>query len=91
MEEFSRSPKPLVTTEQLAPGSVRLSHFSPELFTEFRQIGLHSHTGTRSRKVRTVDLDGAYGKDGFIMYSNDGTKRYRITIDNTGTLISTLI
>lgn len=91
MAEFSRSPKPLVTGDQLAPGSVDLSHLSPTLFAEIRQVALHSHTGTRSRKIKTSDLDGPHGKDGFIMYSNDGTKKYRITIDNTGTLISTLL
>jgi len=61
------------------------------LFAEIQKVGLHNHTGTGSRRVRFDTLEGAYGKNGFIMYSNDGTKRYRIQINNSGTLTATEI
>lgn len=91
IEEFAHSPKPLTSGDQIAPGSIELGHLSPGLFSEFRQLSLHSHTGVKSRKIKLSDLEGAFRKEGFILYSNDGTKRYRITIDSSGTLISTEI
>lgn len=80
---FSSSPKALTTSEQIGSGQIELRHLSPSLFTEFRQIGLHNHTGTKSRKVNIRNLEGYFDKEGFIMYSSDATKRYQVTIDSS--------
>lgn len=87
--EFKSSPKTVTTSDQIGPGQIKLFHLSEELFSEIRKISLHSHTGSGSRKVNLRDLEGAFGKDGFILYSNDGSKRYRIQINNSGTLTAT--
>lgn len=88
-ETFSKGPKNLTKSEDIGNGQIELRHLSSALFTEIKKTGTHNHSGIGSRKVRHSDLEGAYGKSGFIMYSNDGTKRYAITIDNSGTLIAT--
>jgi hypothetical protein len=86
---FSTSPKNLTKAEDVGPGQIELRHLAASLFAEIQKIGLHNHSGTGSRRVKTQDLEGAYGKNGFLLYSNDGTKRYRIQIDNSGTLTAT--
>ena len=89
--EFKESPKSLITSEQIGKGQIQLFHLAASLFAEIQKIGLHNHSGVGSRKIEISNLNGAFGKTGFVMYSNDGTKRYRITIDNTGTLQATEI
>ena len=86
---FSESPKNLTKAEDIGNGQIELRHLSPSLFAEIQKIGLHNHTGVGSRKVRQDMLEGSYGKNGFLLYSEDGTKRYRITIDNSGVLQAT--
>lgn len=86
---FSTAPKNLTKAEDVGNGQIELRHLAPSLFAEIQKVGLHNHSGTGSRRIKTADLEGPYGKNGFIMYSNDGTKRYRIQIDNSGTLTST--
>lgn len=88
---FATSPKALTKNEDIGPGQIALRHLDPALFAEIQRVGLHNHSGTGSRKVKLQDLEGAWGKDGFIMYSVDGTKRYRIKIGNDGVLTSTEI
>ena len=88
---FSTSPKALTKAEDIGNGQIELRHLAPSLFAEIQKVGLHSHTGTGSRRVRFDNLEGAYGKNGFIMYSTDATKRYRIQINNSGTLTATEI
>ena len=68
-----------------------MRHLSPALFAEIQRVGLHSHSGTGSRRIKAQDLEGAFGKNGFLMYSSDGTKRYKIQIGNDGVLTSTEI
>lgn len=82
--EFKSSPKAPVTSDQIGRGQVKAEHLDPGLFAELKAIGLHNHSGTRSRRVKLQDLEGAFGINGFFMYSSDGTKRYRVTI-NSGT------
>ena len=86
---FSGSPKNVTKSEDIGSGQIELRHLSPALFSEIQKIGLHNHSGVGSRKIKHDDLEGAYGKNGFLLYSNDGTKRYRIQIDNSGTLTAT--
>lgn len=80
---FSNSPKALTTSDQIGSGQIELRHLSPSLFTEFRQIALHNHSGTKSRKIDISNLEGSFKKDGFIIWSSDGTKRYQVTVDSS--------
>jgi hypothetical protein len=50
-----------------------------ELFSEIRSVGLHAHTGSKSRKINMRNLEGSFGINGFYMYDTAGT-RYHITI-----------
>jgi len=88
---FANSPKPLTKGEDVGQGQIDLRHLSPSLFAEIQKIGLHNHSGVGSRKIKLADLEGGFGKNGFIMYSEDATKRYKITIDNSGVLQATEI
>lgn len=88
---FAGSPKNVTKAEDIGNGQIELRHLAPSLYAEIQKIGLHNHSGVGSRKIKHDDLEGAYGKNGFILYSDDGTKRYRITINNSGTLIATEI
>lgn len=82
-QDFKESPKSLITSEQIGKGQIKLEHFDPGLFAEIRSVALHAHTGTKSRQIRLQDLTGAFGVNGFYMYSSDGTKRYKITINSS--------
>lgn len=81
---FASAGKELTRSEQIGPGQVELRHLSPALFSEIRQIALHNHTGVKSRKINLKNLTGAFGVNGFYIYSSDGTKRYKVTV-NSGT------
>lgn len=81
-QEFTRPGKDLTTGDQIASGAIELRHFSAALFSEFRQIQLHPHTGVKSVRVKLQDLDGYFPKSGFVMYSSDGAEKYRVTIDS---------
>jgi len=81
---FKEAPKELTKSEQIGDGQVELRHLSAALFTEFRQLNLHTHTGVRSRRLNIKYLEGAFPITGFLMYSSDGTKKYKVTI-NSGT------
>lgn len=76
---FKEAPKALITSDQIGKGQVQLVHLDPALFAEIRGIALHSHTGTKSRRVNLRNLEGSFGPDGFYMYDTAGT-RYHITI-----------
>lgn len=86
---FATSGKAVTKSEDIGNGQIELRHFSPALFAELQKVGLHNHSGVGSRKIKHEDLEGSYGKNGFILFSNDGTKRYRIQINNSGTLTAT--
>ena len=89
---FKSSPKALTTGDQIGDGQIELRHLAPSLFSELRQVSLHTHSGVKSRRVKYSDIDGYIGKDGFIMYSDTGAKKYRVRIDNaTGNLYTTEI
>ncbi len=81
---FKESGKDLIKSGDIGPGQVELHHLSASLFTELRQVNLHSHTGVRSRRIKLKDLTGAFNRGGFYMWSSDATKRYQVTI-NSGT------
>jgi len=87
--DFAGSPKALIRSEDIGPGQIDLAHLSPELFSAIRQITLHSHTGTKSKRIEIADLTGAFPKTGFVLYSSDGTKKWRMTVDNTGAWVAT--
>ncbi len=77
--ELKSAPKALTTGDQIANGAIELRHLAPSLFSEIQKQGLHSHTGSGSRKVKITDLGGAFGSGGFYMYDTSGT-RYHVTI-----------
>lgn len=81
---FATAGKEVTKSEDIGPGQIKLHHLSPSLFAEFRTINTHSHTGSKSIRIDLKNLTGAFGKQGFYMYSSDGTKRYNVTI-NSGT------
>lgn len=85
---FKSSPKALVTSDQIGNGQVRSEHLDPGLFQEIKSIGLHNHSGTKSRRVKLQDLEGAFGTTGFYMYSTTGV-RYHVTIDAGGAFVLT--
>jgi len=80
--EQKSSPKSLVSTDQIGNGQVELRHLAPSLYLEIRNVSLHSHTGTKSRKISYKNLEGDIGASGFYMWSSDATKRYHVTIDS---------
>jgi hypothetical protein len=87
-QTFSGSPKALVKSEDIGNGQININHLSPALYTEFRKIGLHSHSGQGSRRIELSSLTGAFGSVGFYMYSDDGTL-WQVTIANDGTVTTT--
>lgn len=86
--EFVRPGKNLTTGDQIAAGTIELRHLAPGLFAEFRQIALHGHTGVKSRKIQAADLDGAYGSNGILIKSPNGSF-WRIKVDNSGNVTAT--
>lgn len=76
---FKSSGKAPVTGDQIGDGQIQARHLDPGLFSQLQTIGLHNHSGTKSRRVKTADLDGAFGTGGFYMYDTAGT-RYRVVI-----------
>ena len=85
---FAYSGKSLVKSEDIGPGQIVLSHLSPALFTEFKKIGLHAHSGQGSVRIKLSDLTGAFGVNGFYMTSADGSK-WKITVSDAGALVVT--
>lgn len=79
---FKSSPKAVTTGDSIGNGEISLRHLDPGLFAEIRSIALHNHKGSKSRRIDLSDLQGAFGINGFFMYSSDGTKRYQVTIDS---------
>lgn len=87
---FATAPKALVTSEQIGRGQIKIEHLDPALFTELKNVALHSHTGSRSRKISYQNLTGYIPPTGFLMFSSDGTKKYTVTIDSgTGAFVLT--
>jgi hypothetical protein len=76
------SAKEIITGDQIGNGEIKLNHLDPALFQEIRGVQLHNHSGAKSRRIRLEFTEGAFGVNGFYMYSSDGTKRYKITIDS---------
>jgi hypothetical protein len=84
-------PKDQIDGGSLAEGEVDFNHLAPALFSEIRNIQLHQHTGTGSSRLKLQNIDGYFPRAGFVMYSDDGTKRFAITINNAGVLAATPI
>ena len=80
--EFKSAGKAPVTGDQIGPGQITLAHLDSGLFSEIRNIALHSHTGAKSRRINLKDLEGTIGPMGFQMHSSDGTKKYQVTINS---------
>lgn len=85
---FKASPKNVITSTDIGPGQIQLSHLDPGLFGEIKNIGLHNHSGTKSRRINIRNLEGEFGTDGFYMYSVTGV-RYHVTIDAGGAFVLT--
>jgi len=83
-QKFAFTPKAVTSGEDVGHGEINFFHLSPPLFTAIRNVELHSHSGIGSRRINLKDLYGAFTKDGFLIYSSDGTKRYKVTV-NSGT------
>lgn len=91
-KKFAFTPKQPTTGSSVGEGEIDFVHLAPALFTEIRNIQLHTHSGVGSRKVKIQDLEGYFPVSGFIMYSSDGTKRYQVTIDSgTGAFVLTQV
>jgi hypothetical protein len=89
-KKFGFTPKETIQGSGIGEGEVDFQHLSPSLFSEVRNIQLHSHTGVGSSRVRIQDLTGYFPSSGFVMYSSDGTKKYIVTIDSaTGAFVLT--
>lgn len=87
---FKSAPKSLTTSDDIGAGQIKLEHLDPALFAELRNIALHSHSGVGSRKIDLINTTGSFGINGFYMYSSDGTKRYKVTINSaTGAFVLT--
>lgn len=78
-DTFKSNSKAPITGDQIGEGQITLAHFDPGLFSEIRNIALHSHTGSKSRRINLKDVEGAIGPTGFFMYDASGNK-YRVTI-----------
>lgn len=83
--EQVRPGKNMITGDDIASGSISLRHLDPGLFSEFRQIQLHTHTGVKSSRVRMTDLTGSFPKEGIYIRSTNGTM-WRITVSDAGAL-----
>jgi hypothetical protein len=79
---FKESGKSIVKAEDIGPGQIELRHLSPALFSELRNVDTHNHSGVKSAKLELKNMVGAFTKVGFYMYSSDGTKKYKITINS---------
>lgn len=90
-KKFAYRPKDAVEGSSIGEGEVDFGHLAPALFSEIRNIQLHQHTGTGSTRLKLQNMDGYFRRDGFVMYSTDGTKKFAITINNSGVLAATEI
>ena len=88
-KKFAFRPKDAIEGSSIGEGEVGFSHLDPALFAEIRQIQLHSHTGTGSTRLKLQNMDGYFPRTGFILYADDGSKKYQITITNAGLLQAT--
>lgn len=79
---FKSASKAVTTSESIGAGQIKLEHLDPALYQEIMAVKLHNHSGSKSRRVQLSNLDGAFGTNGFYMYSSDSTKRYHVTIDS---------
>lgn len=79
---FKSAPKAVIQSSDIGPGQIKTEHLDPALFAEIKSIGLHNHSGVKSRRIDYQNLQGAIPASGFYMYSSDSTKRYHVTIDS---------
>lgn len=87
---FKASPKSLTQGEDIGPGQIKLEHLDPALFAELKNVALHAHTGSGSRRISYQNLTGYVPPSGFYMYGDAGTKRYKVQIDeDTDTFVIT--
>ena len=91
-QKFAFTSKAVTEGGNIGFGEVDFQHLSPALFMAVRNIELHSHTGVGSRKIDLKDLVGSFGKEGFLIYSSNGTKRYQVTVNSaTGLFVLTQV
>jgi len=87
---FKSSPKNVTQSSDIGPGQVKLEHLDPALFSEIQNIKYHAHTGSGSRKLQIQNLTGAFLPGGFYIYGDEGTKKYKVQVDQTtGSLVVT--
>jgi len=90
-KKFAYRPKDAIEGGSIGEGEVDFQHLTPALYSEIRNIQLHAHTGTGSTRLKLQNVDGYFPRAGFVMYSDDGTKKYAITITNAGIIEATEI
>jgi hypothetical protein len=90
-KKFAYTPKDQIDGGSLGQGEVDFNHLAPALFAEIRNIQLHQHTGTGSTRLKLQNMDGYFPRAGFVIFSDDGTKKFAITITNAGILEATEI
>jgi hypothetical protein len=88
-KKFAFKPKDQIDGGSLGEGEVDFEHLSAPLFSEIRNIQLHTHTGTGSARLQLQNIDGYFSRDGFVIYSTSGLKKYQITINDSGVLGAT--
>lgn len=89
-QTFAHAGKELIKSEDIGPGQIDIRHLSPALYTEFRMIGLHNHSGVGSVKIDLSFTQGFFPLAGFKMVSSDG-KKWIVTVNTSGTLVVTQI
>lgn len=89
---FKESGKAITKGEDIGDGQIELRHLSPAVYSELRKLSSHTHSGVGSQRINLRDLTGSFGRNGFLIYSSDATKRYRVTVDSgTGAFVLTEI
>lgn len=90
-KKFAFTPKDQIDGGSLGQGEVDFEHLAPALFSEIRNIQLHQHTGTGSTQLKLQNMIGYFPREGFVLYSDSGLKKYAITIDDSGIIAATEI
>lgn len=88
-KKFGFTPKAVSEGSSIGSGEIDFQHLSPALFSAIRNVQLHTHSGNGSVRLKLQDIIGYFPSTGFLMYSTDGTKKFLITITNTGIIQST--
>ncbi len=89
-QTFAHTGKDLIKSEDIGPGQIELRHLSPALYSSFRMIDLHNHSGVGSVKMSLSNTEGFFPLDGFKMASSDG-KKWKVVMNTSGAFVITQI